>query len=127
MVDCAAGVLIGIGVGGCTSSRLPNLYRSETLILVVPQRVPESYVKLDDHRSHRRPPEVDHAADHEPHQARANRSPDFNLYPKERADKELMEDIVEQMRTRDIGIDIIKGDCVPCQSIRPAIRGPRCA
>ena len=35
---------------------------------------------------------------------------DFNLYAKERADKELMEDIVEKMRTRDIGIDIIKGD-----------------
>jgi polysaccharide chain length determinant protein (PEP-CTERM system associated) len=27
------------------SSRLPNLYRSETLILVVPQRVPEGYVR----------------------------------------------------------------------------------
>src|SRR3954465_631238 len=27
------------------SLRLPNLYRSETLILVVPQRVPESYVR----------------------------------------------------------------------------------
>ena len=30
--------------------------------------------------------------------------------PKERADKVLMEDIIERMRTRDIGINIIRGD-----------------
>jgi uncharacterized protein involved in exopolysaccharide biosynthesis len=35
---------------------------------------------------------------------------DFNLYAKERADRVLMEDIIERMRARDIGINIIRGD-----------------
>ena len=88
---------------------LPNLYRSETLILVVPQRVPESYVRstvttrIEDRLQ----------AISQQILSRTKLEQiisDFNLYPKERADKELMEDIVEKMRTRDIDIDVIKGD-----------------
>ncbi len=38
LVLCSAGTYL-------VAKRLPNLYRSETLILVVPQKVPESYVR----------------------------------------------------------------------------------
>ena len=37
-------IAIATTVAGVTY-RLPNRYRSDTLILVVPQRVPESYVR----------------------------------------------------------------------------------
>ena len=37
-------LLVG-GAGAAFVWFMPNLYRSETLILVVPQRVPESYVR----------------------------------------------------------------------------------
>ena len=101
-------LLVG-GIGAGIVRYLPNLYRSETLILVVPQRVPESYVRstvtarIEDRL-------------HTISQQILSRTrleqivQDFNLYQKERADKELLEDIVEKMRARDIGIEIIKGD-----------------
>ena len=101
-------VLIALGAAAVIRS-LPNLYRSESLILVVPQRVPESYVKstvtarIEDRL-------------HAISQQILSRTrleqivQDFNLYPRERADQELMEDIVERMRTEDIGISIVKGD-----------------
>jgi polysaccharide chain length determinant protein (PEP-CTERM system associated) len=96
-------------VGAAIVALLPNLYRSETLILVVPQRVPESYVRstvtarIED-RLQSITQQILSRTKLEQIIA------DFNLYPKERADRELMEDIVEKMRTRDIDIDIIKGD-----------------
>lgn len=101
-------LLVG-GIGAAIVALLPNLYRSETLILVVPQRVPESYVRstvtarIEDRLQ----------AITQQILSRTKLEQiisDFNLYPKERANKELMEDIVEKMRTRDIRIDIIKGD-----------------
>jgi polysaccharide chain length determinant protein (PEP-CTERM system associated) len=88
---------------------LPNVYRSETLILVVPQRVPETYVKstvtarIEDRLQ----------AISQQILSRTKLEQiinDFKLYQRERADGELMEDIVEQMRTRDIGIGVVKGD-----------------
>ena len=88
---------------------LPNRYRSETLILVVPQRVPESYVKstvtsrIEDRLQ----------AIGQQIMSRTKLEQiisDFNLYQRERADGDLMEDIVEKMRMRDIGIGVVKGD-----------------
>ena len=88
---------------------LPNVYRSQSLILVVPQRVPESYVRstvtarIED-RLHAISQQI---------LSRTRLEQivnDFNLYPRERARKELMEDIVERMRTYDIGISVVKGD-----------------
>lgn len=88
---------------------LPNRYRSETLILVVPQRVPESYVKstvttrIEDRLQ----------AIGQQIMSRTKLEQiiaDFNLYKRERDDGELMEDIVEKMRQRDIGIGVVKGD-----------------
>src|SRR5687768_8220247 len=37
--------ILGLAAAWTFSSRLPDRYRSETVILVVPQRVPESYVR----------------------------------------------------------------------------------
>lgn len=89
--------------------RLPNLYRSEALILVVPQRVPESYVRstitarIEDRLNSITQQIMSRTKLEQIVQ-------DFNLYPKERADQELMEDIVEHMRTRDVKINVVKGD-----------------
>ena len=88
---------------------LPNVYRSETLIMVVPQRVPESYVKstvtarIEDRLQ----------AISQQILSRTKLEQiisDFDLYRRDRDDGELMEDIVEKMRTRDIGIGVVKGD-----------------
>jgi polysaccharide chain length determinant protein (PEP-CTERM system associated) len=88
---------------------LPNVYRSETLIMVVPQRVPETYVKstvtarIEDRLQ----------AISQQILSRTKLEQiisDFNLYQRERDNGELMEDIVEDMRQRDIGMGVVKGD-----------------
>jgi len=86
---------------------LPNRYRSETVILVVPQRVPETYVRstvsmnlADRLRSIQ-----------QQIQSRTRLEPiirDFDLYPVERTTMP-MEEVVEMMR-RDVEVDIVKGD-----------------
>jgi polysaccharide chain length determinant protein (PEP-CTERM system associated) len=101
-------LLIGV-IGAAIVTYLPNVYRSETLILVVPQRVPESYVRST--VTARIEDRLQSISQQILSRTRLEQVvTDFNLYAKERADKEMMEDIVERMRTRDIGIDIIKGD-----------------
>lgn len=89
--------------------RLPDRYQSETLILVVPQRVPESYVKST--VTARIEDRLQAISQQILSRTRLEQIVnDFNLYPKERANQELMEDIVERMRTYDIGIGVVKGD-----------------
>ena len=101
-------LLVG-AIGVAIVTYLPNVYRSETLILVVPQRVPESYVRST--VTARIEDRLQSISQQILSRTRLEQIvTDFNLYAKERANKELMEDIVEQMRMRDIGIDIIKGD-----------------
>ena len=101
-------LIIGLGAA-LYIRRLPNQYRSETLILVVPQRVPESYVKST--VTARIEDRLQAISQQIMSRTRLEQViTDFNLYAKERADKELMEDIVEKMRTRDIGLNIIRGD-----------------
>ena len=101
-------LLVGIGAA-LVIRALPNLYRSETLILVVPQRVPESYVRST--VTARIEDRLQAISQQILSRTRLEQIvSDFNLYAKERADQQLMEDIVETMRTRDIGVDIIKGD-----------------
>ena len=101
-------LVIGV-IGAAIVTYLPNVYRSETLILVVPQRVPESYVRST--VTARIEDRLQSISQQILSRTRLEQVvTDFNLYAKERADKEMMEDIVERMRTRDIGIDIIKGD-----------------
>ena len=108
VADLLPALLVG-GIGAAIVAYLPNLYRSETLILVVPQRVPESYVRST--VTARIEDRLQAISQQILSRTRLEQIvTDFDLYAKERADKNLMEDIVEKMRTRDIGIDIIKGD-----------------
>ncbi len=86
---------------------MPNRYRSETLILVVPQRVPESYVKST--VTARIEDRLQSISQQILSRTRLERIiQDFNLYATERR-AGVMEDIVEQMR-RDIDVQIVKGD-----------------
>jgi protein tyrosine kinase modulator len=87
---------------------LPNVYRSDTLILVVPQRVPESYVRST--VTARIEDRLQTISQQILSRTRLEQViSDFNLYPEERK-HQLMEDLVERMRTQDIQIDIVKGD-----------------
>jgi polysaccharide chain length determinant protein (PEP-CTERM system associated) len=81
----------------------PELYRSETLIMVVPQRVPDSYVKstvtapVED-----RLPSISNQI---LSRSRLERTiNDFDLYPEQRAGG-IMEDVVQRMRA-DIVVDL---------------------
>jgi polysaccharide chain length determinant protein (PEP-CTERM system associated) len=86
---------------------LPNRYRSETLILVVPQRVPESYVKSTvTARIEDRLQSITQEILSRTRLERIIR--DFNLYAADRRARP-METIVERMR-RDIDVKVVKGD-----------------
>jgi uncharacterized protein involved in exopolysaccharide biosynthesis len=86
---------------------LPNLYHSETLILVVPQRVPESYVRST--ITTRIEDRLQSIAQQILSRTRLERViQDFNLYVPERRTA-IMEDIVEQMR-KEIEVQVVKGD-----------------
>jgi polysaccharide chain length determinant protein (PEP-CTERM system associated) len=87
--------------------RLPNLYRSETVIQVVPQRVPEAYVKS----AVTTPIEERLQAINQSILSRTRLEQiiqDFDLYADARRNG-IMEDVVEGMR-KDVGVDPVRGD-----------------
>src|SRR4051812_25090305 len=87
--------------------KLPDQFRSETVILVVPQRVPESYVRAT--VTTRIEDRLQSLTQQIMSRTRLERIiQDFNLYSEQRK-VGIMEDIVEQMR-RDIGIQVVRGD-----------------
>ena len=86
---------------------LPNRYKSETLILVVPQRVPDSYV----HSTVSAPIEDRLRSMKEQILSRSRLEQvvqEFNLYAKERRNLSV-EDVIEKMR-KEIVVDTVKGD-----------------
>jgi polysaccharide chain length determinant protein (PEP-CTERM system associated) len=86
---------------------LPDRYRSETLILVVPQRVPQEYVKST--VTARIEDRLQSISQQILSRTRLERTiQDFNLYERERRTG-IMEDLVERMR-KDIEVQIVKGD-----------------
>jgi polysaccharide chain length determinant protein (PEP-CTERM system associated) len=86
---------------------LPNKYRSDTLMLVVPQRIPENIVRPT--VTGRIEDRLNSISQQIMSRTRLERIIlDNNLYATERRTG-IMQDIVEQMR-RDINIDVIKGD-----------------
>ena len=98
-------VCMSLAVG--VSLRLPNHYRSETLILVIPQRVPESYVhstvtvRIEDR--------LRSISQQILSRSRLEKVIDeLNLYTEARKGRAL-EDIVEQMRA-DIIIETVRDD-----------------
>jgi len=87
--------------------KLPDIYRSQATILVVPQQVPESYVhstvttRIDDRvnaieQTILSRTQLEHIIEEQ------------NLYPDERRTG-IMEDVVDKMRTNDLKVDIGKG------------------
>jgi protein tyrosine kinase modulator len=100
LVACASAYVV--------ARRLPEIYRSETLIQVVPQRIPESYVRstvttrIEDRLGGIQ-------------QVILSRSRleriinDFDLYPEERKAM-VMEDVVAVMRDRDVKVRVERGD-----------------
>lgn len=97
-----------VGAVGCAITHyLPNRYRSETLILVVPQRVPESYVRST--VTTRIEDRLQSIAQQIMSRTRLERViQDFNLYPARRKSDNI-EDLVERMRS-NINVEIVKGD-----------------
>ncbi|HEY3383884.1 MAG TPA: XrtA system polysaccharide chain length determinant [Vicinamibacterales bacterium] len=102
--------------------RLPDVYRSETLIAVVPQRVPDSYVKstvttkIEDRLASMNQKVLSRTS-------LERAILEFNLYPRERR-LGLMEDVVERMRN-DITITITnKGEAFRVSYVN---RDPRMA
>jgi polysaccharide chain length determinant protein (PEP-CTERM system associated) len=86
---------------------LPNAYRSEAVIAIVPQRVPESYVRATvTTRTEDRLQALYQKVQSRTSLERAIL--EFNLYPHERR-TELMEDVVQRMR-RDVLIENVKGE-----------------
>jgi len=95
---------LAAGVG---SRLLPNRYRSETLIMVVPQRVPETYVKAT--VTSRIEDRLQSVSQQILSRTRLERIiQDFGLYATERQ-KGTMEAVVDRMR-RDIDVEVVKGD-----------------
>jgi polysaccharide chain length determinant protein (PEP-CTERM system associated) len=99
--------VLGFGLAVAMSSRLPNAYQSETQILVVPQRVPETFIKstvtmrIED-RLRSIGPQI---------LSRTRLEQiinELNLYPEQRANRAL-DDIVSTMRA-NINITIVRGD-----------------
>jgi polysaccharide chain length determinant protein (PEP-CTERM system associated) len=91
---------IGLAAAPVISRFVPVLFRSETLIMVIPQRVPDSYVKSTvTAKMEDRLPSISNLI---LSRSRLERTiVDFNLYPELRA-QGIMEDIVQRMRD-DIG------------------------
>ncbi len=86
---------------------LPNLYQSDSLILVVPQRVPENYVRSA--VTTRIEDRLQAISQQILSRTRLERIiQEFNLYP-DRRQIDIMEDIVERMR-KDIDLEVVKGD-----------------
>lgn len=89
--------------------KLPDRYRSEALILVVPQRIPESYVKstvtsrIDDRLQAMMQQILSRTRLEQIIQ-------EFNLYAEDRKDGAIMEDVVADMRQKDIRAEPVKGD-----------------
>jgi polysaccharide chain length determinant protein (PEP-CTERM system associated) len=86
---------------------LPDRYRSETLLLVEPQRVPESYVRATVTMPMER--RLMSISQQILSRTRLERLiEEFNLYESERRTG-IMEDIIEEMR-KDIDIRVVRGD-----------------
>src|SRR5262245_16662503 len=99
-----AGVAASTALG---AKLLPDLYRSETLILVVPQQVPEAYVRST--VTTRIEDRLQTITQQILSRTRLERIiQDFNLYPELRKTA-IMEDVVERMRS-SISVQVVKGD-----------------
>ena len=96
-------LLTAIGTA-IVSSQLPNRFRSQAMVLIVPQRVPENYVapavttQLEDR--------LQMISQQIMSRTKLERIiQEFNLYERERKDM-ILEDVIEQMKNKDIKVTI---------------------
>jgi polysaccharide chain length determinant protein (PEP-CTERM system associated) len=100
-------LVVGLFIATVHAYSLPDQYRSDTLILVIPQRVPESYVRatvttrIEDRLQSMRQQIMSRTRLESIVQS-------YNLYPELRQ-RGIMEDVIEQMR-KDIQVEIVRGD-----------------
>jgi polysaccharide chain length determinant protein (PEP-CTERM system associated) len=89
-------LVVGTAAGVFVFKRLPSQYRSETLIMVIPQRIPDTYVKptVTGSVEDRLPTINDQILSRSRLERIIN---DFDLYKEQRATG-LMEDVVQRMR-----------------------------
>jgi polysaccharide chain length determinant protein (PEP-CTERM system associated) len=100
--------MLAAGGAAIYASKLPDKYQSETLILVVPQRVPESYVRST--VTARIEDRLNSIQQQILSRSRLERIiKDFNLYRQERQTM-VMEDVVQRMRLDIQGPRIERGD-----------------
>src|SRR5512145_2621099 len=113
-------VLIAAGTA-VVAHNLPNRYRSETLILAVPQQVPKDYVqstvtaRLEDRL----------LAINQQILSRTRLEQivlEFDLYAEERTTS-IMEDVIEQMRTHDITVNVGAGRQGSAPTVRVSYSG----
>src|SRR5688572_3993272 len=98
-------VLLAAAVTGVVLTQLPDRFRSDTLILVVPQRVPESYVQAT--VTTRIEDRLQSISQQLLSRTRLERTIlDFDLYPRERQSTP-MEEVVELMRA-NIQVQVVK-------------------
>jgi polysaccharide chain length determinant protein (PEP-CTERM system associated) len=116
-------LVVGIAGSFAVASRVPQLYRSETLIMVVPQRIPDTYVKpTDATRIEDRLPSISEQIQSRSRLERIIN--EFDLYPEERA-RGVMEDVVQRMRV-DIHVGL-EGKTKEAFRIAYTNRDPRLA
>jgi polysaccharide chain length determinant protein (PEP-CTERM system associated) len=102
-----AGIVVFATVAAVVAKRLPNEFKSETLILVIPQRIPDSYVRSTvtmriEERLRSLSQEIFSRTRLE------TVISEFDLYPELRKTRP-MESVVEYMRTR-IVVDTVRDD-----------------
>ena len=92
----------GLALAPAIASYVPELYRSETVLMVIPQRIPDSYVRSTITASVQ--DRLFSISDQIMSRSRLERIiTEFDLYPEERR-LTTMEDVVMTMRARDIGL-----------------------
>jgi polysaccharide chain length determinant protein (PEP-CTERM system associated) len=102
-----AGVVVFGAIAFAVSKRLPNEYKSETLILVIPQRIPESYVRST--VTMRIEDRLRSISQEILSRTRLEKViAEFDLYPDRRKVKP-MEVVVEEMRTAVV-VETVKDD-----------------
>jgi len=94
-----------LGVAIAAATQISERYRSETLIMVMPQRISQEILpQMVNDRIEDRLPSI---SDQIMSRSRLERIiTEYNLYSDERARGAIMEDVVQQMRTRDIKFGI---------------------
>jgi protein tyrosine kinase modulator len=88
---------------------LPDRYQSQAVILVVPPRIPADLVKSSGRQNLEL--RLQNMSQKLLSRAQLQKLMDeFNLYKDARDRNELMEDVIERMRTRDIRVNVLRGN-----------------